>query len=321
MRRRVLRAMPSTLIDTHCHVHFNAFKDDTDAVIKGALAEGVQIITVGTQRDTSRSAVETAQKYAGVWATVGLHPNHLFRTYMDEAESPAAPWPGGPFHSRSEDFDEVYYRELAMRPECVAIGECGIDYFHLPDDVPFEEVRAKQERIFRAHLDLADKIGKPVVVHCRNNVSPLPSVGEGEGEGESAHDTVIRILTAYVNAGRIARRGVIHCYSSDWTHAETYFALGFFVSFTGVITFPPKKSAPQAQEALIEVVRRAPLGQIMVETDAPYLTPIPHRGERNEPRYVRFVAERIAEIRNIGYDAVVHETSKNAQELFGLSGA
>lgn len=330
--------MTPELIDTHCHVHFNAYKNDSDEVIRRALAEKVAMIAVGTQSTTSKNAIATAEKYDGVWASVALHPNHLYEMYIDEAESP--------FRSREEDFDSAYYRALALHTKCVAIGECGIDYFHLPKDTPFGEVKAKQERIFRAHLDLADEAGKPVIVHCRDGVQfpplpegrpalyrtegsgaglggvgalpltpdPLPQAGEREAFG--AHDEVIRILTEYVRAGKLVRRGVIHCYSSDWAHAEQYFALGFLISFTGTITFPPKKSAPKVQEDLLDTVRRAPLTRIMIETDAPYLTPIPHRGERNDPRHVRFVAEKVAEIKGLDLVAVARATTENARTIF-----
>lgn len=302
--------MTPELVDTHCHVHFNAYNADSDEVIRRALAEKVAMIAVGTQSTTSKNAVATAEKYEGMWASIGLHPNHLYEMYIDEAESP--------FHSREEEFDYAYYRALALHPKCVAIGECGIDYFHLPKDVPFDEVKAKQERVFRSHLDLADEVGKPVIVHCRDGASPhpnpLPQAGEREEFG--AHDAVIRILTEYVNAGKLSRRGVIHCYSSDWAHAEQYFALGFLISFTGAITFPPKKSAPQEHKALLEVVRRAPIERIMIETDAPYLTPIPHRGERNDPRYVRFVAEKIAEIKGLDFSTISRATTENARTIF-----
>lgn len=309
--------MTPELVDTHCHVHFNAYKEDSDEVIKRALAEGVEMITVGTQSTTSKNALATAEKYDGVWASVGLHPNHLYEMYIDEAESP--------FRSREEDFDYQYYRALAAHPKCVAIGECGIDYFHLPKHAPFEEVREKQERIFSAHLDLADEAGKPVIVHCRDAENRDTRKWDVSSEMRnapicrvpfSAHDEVIRILSDYVKAGRLNRRGVIHCYSSDWEHAEKYFALGFSISFTGTITFPPKKSAPQIQEALLEVVRRAPMSRIMIETDAPYLTPIPHRGERNDPRYVRFVAEKVAELKGVDFATVARATTENARAIF-----
>jgi len=294
------------LIDTHCHVHFNAYKDDMDDVIKRTLEQGVLMVTVGTQTTTSKKGLETAERYDGVWATVGLHPNHLCeQEFFDENELPPEQSPTPKIKTRCEAFDHDYYLDLAKHPKCVAIGECGLEYYRLPENVDRDELIATQKKTVREHFDLATEADKPVVIHCRD-----------------AHDDQIAIIREYVEAGKSARRGVVHCFTGTLEEARRYLDLGFYISFTGVITFPPKKS--QLSElvdgltALQQVVRAVPLDRMLVETDAPYLTPDPHRGKRNEPGYVRFVAEKIAQIKNTTFEEVADTTTQNAKRLFQL---
>ncbi len=289
------------MIDTHCHVNFNAYKEDMDEVIKRSLNEGVFMITVGTQTGTSKSAVEVAQKYDGVWATVGLHPNHLCEqefTDPNELEDIAT------VKTRCEKFDPKYYRELASDPKVVAIGEFGLDYFRLPENLDREQVIADQKKSMRAHLDFATEVGLPVVIHSRES-----------------HTDQIEILKEYVGANKIPRRGVVHCFTGTIEEAEQYFELGFMISFTGIITFPPKRSDTRngvTETEIQKVVRDVPLEKIMIETDAPYLAPEPKRGKRNEPSYVKYVAEKIAKLKGVSVEQVAEETNINAMRLFGI---
>ena len=289
------------LIDTHCHVHFNAYKEDSDEVIQRSLDAGVLMITVGTQTDTSRKAVEVANKYDGVWAAVGLHPNHLCeQEFMDPSEVEEI----ATVKTRCEKFDPEVYRELAKDPKVVAIGEFGLDYFHLPEQFDRDELIKDQKESMRVHLDLADELDLPVIIHSRDS-----------------HDDQIELLKEYVEAGKLTRRGVIHCYTGTLEQAEKYFELGFMISFTGIITFPPKRSEISAGKELTqiqEVVKQVPLDKIMVETDAPYLSPVPERGKRNEPAYVQHVAEKIAELKGVSIEEVTEATNKNAQTLFQI---
>lgn len=279
------------LIDTHCHVHFNAYKDDRDEVIRRGLSAGVKMITVGTQKDTSRVAVETAREYDGLWASVGLHPNHLTAMEFDEDEMPVK--------TRTESFDKEYYRALASDPKVVAIGECGLDYYRLPANVPIEDVKKTQEETFRQHVELAVELKKPLIVHCRD-----------------AHDDVLRILDEYVRTPTHQCVGVIHSFTGTWHDAERHLEQGFHIGINGIVTFPPRKGA---SDPLPDVVRRIPLDRLLLETDAPYLTPIPFRGKRNEPAHVRFVAEKIAELHNVSVEEVARQTTQNARTLFNLS--
>lgn len=296
------------LLDYHAHVNFAAFKNDANEVIKRALDGGVFMILVGTQIDTSRRAVEMAAKYeTGVWTSIGLHPIHLEGTERDEEESH--------FVSRAEIFDFGAYHALGQNPKVVAVGECGLDYFHLPPALPERIVKGKQHTTFRQHLDLAHELDLPLILHCRGSVT----------DPTDAYRDMLAILREYTDAGKIKRRGSIHCFVSTWEIAQEFLALKFHIGFTGVITFPrPKSTASgfsvgQAKtSAYDDVVRNVPLERILVETDCPYLAPVPMRGKRNEPLYVRYVAQRVAEVKGMGVEEVEVQLWKNAAAVFNI---
>jgi len=307
------------MIDTHCHVHFNAYKDDMDEVIKRSLEKGVFMITVGTQKDTSRNGLDVAEKYDGLWASIGLHPNHTCeQTFFDDDELPPEEQATPKIQTRCEGFDLDYYRDLAQHPKCVAIGECGLDYYRIPESANREEVIEKQKRELCKQFDLASEVHLPVIIHCRD-----------------AHTDQAEIIREYIENGKLTRRGVVHCFTGTREEAQAYIEMGFFISFTGIITFPPRKSdAPSALlrsatggrassgnihlSPIQKVVQDLPLGSILIETDAPYLTPEPHRGERNEPWMVRFVAEKIAALKGISAAEVDRVTTENAKRLFQI---
>jgi TatD DNase family protein len=277
------------LIDTHCHIQFQAYKDDRGDVIRRCREKGMVLNVVGTQKDTSRLAVELAEANDGMVASIGTHPNHLFPTHIDEEETH--------FVSREEDFDEAYYETLVRSPKVVAIGETGLDLFHLPADIPVDTVLDKQKKVFAAHYAFAKKHDKALVIHCRD-----------------AHEPLLALLESY----REPIRGNVHCYTANWAYAERYLALGLHIGFTGVITFPPRKSNPQAQADLLDVVKRIPLDRVVVETDAPYLAPIPHRGERAEPWMVESVIGAIAQVKDLPVAQVAAAAEQNAITLFRL---
>lgn len=293
--------MEFRFIDTHCHVHFQAYHEDMDAVVQRSLDAGVGMITVGTQSTTSRNGVALAEKYDGVWCTIGLHPNHLHKQeFIDENE--VAPNDNlrlnvsietTSIKTRAEIFDPAYYRALVQHPKVVAIGEFGLDYYRLPPGVDVQQMKRDQVDAVRAQLQFATEAGKPVVIHCRD-----------------AHDDQAVLLEEAIARGGLARRGVIHCFTGTAGEAARYHDLGFFVSITGIVTF-----GKNVQEA----VRNIPLAQMMIETDAPYLTPAPYRGKRNEPAYVQYVAEKIAEIKGVSLEEVARVTTENAVRLFGLT--
>lgn len=276
------------LIDYHSHVNFNVFKDDSDAVLGRALLADVGTILVGTQIDTSKRAVEMAEKFPnGVYAAIGLHPVHLEEQIVDEEEIH--------FKTREENFDPINYHALAHSKKVVAIGEIGLDYFHLGS----EESIPKQKQVFRAQLDLAHELNLPVILHCRTH----------KGSIDDAYEDLLAIISEYLGAGKLKQRGVAHCFLGSQKIAKQFIQLGFAIGFTGIVTF---KNAPENQ-ALARVI---PLESILVETDAPYLTPVPHRGKRNEPLYVKFVAQKIAELKGLSIGIVEKALEENTLRIF-----
>lgn len=185
------------------------------------------------------------------------------------------------------DFNKKKFLELAKNPKVVAIGETGLDYMFCEND---EKIQELQKKVFIQHLDLAKEINKPVIIHSRRL---FPEILE-----------IIR-NTKY----ELPNTGVLHCYMGRWSYAEEYLKLGFYLSFTGLITYARDYD---------KVIRNTPLERIMIETDAPLLTPEPHKGERNEPQYVKYIAQKIAEIKEIPFKKVAFQTTKNARTLFGL---
>ena len=280
------------LVDLHAHVHFNIFKNDVDEVIRRAREAGVFMIAPSTKLSTSQKAVEFAEKYKGlIFAAVGLHPLYTKPTQHDpdEDDEPAD-------KNIIEDCNIDLLHPLAIEPYVVAIGECGLDYIQRLN--VSQQDRARQEDILRDQLELALEVKKPVILHCRD--------GEVGGEKRKAHNDMLAILKEYAPRGL---KGVSHCYSGNMEQAQEYIKLGFGLSFTGLITY---------NNAWDKIIKEIPLESIFTETESPYLTPVPHRGERNEPVNVRFVAEHIAKTKEISVDKVAEQTSQNAKNMFNL---
>ncbi len=311
------------MIDTHAHAHFNAYKDDMDEVIERSLARGAVINLVGTQADTSKRAVEVAEKYDGVYATIGLHPEHLFSKWVDEEETS--------FQSREESFDYEYYKSLAVMPKVIGIGECGLDFYRIPEGMTKEAMLPKQAEVFRQHINLSQETNLPLIIHCREAHEEMIAIlntfvslsvnsaerGEGPPQKQGDYSVVPSNsgLPQNDNANK-KLRGTMHCYTSSWINAQKYLEMGFYIGFTGVITFPPQKANPQAQADLLEVVRKMPEDRILLETDCPYLSPIPYRGKRGEPWMIEATAAKIAELRGISLEETLSVTTKNARNLF-----
>ncbi len=254
------------LIDTHCHLDFDRFDEDRDAVVARAREAGVgRIIVPALDLANAREVLALAEVYADVFAAVGVHPNS------------AANW---------QDSWLPALRGLAAHPKVVAIGEIGLDYYrdHCPPEV--------QLRALRLQLELATDLNLPVILHNR----------------ESDHD-MLELLAASPAGKRLAS-GVLHSFSSDWEMARQALAMGFYIGFTGPLTFPKA-------ESLREVAARVPLDRLLVETDAPFLAPQPRRGHRNEPAYVTFVAAGLAALRDLPTSEIARITTGNAVRLFG----
>ncbi|MDP3784640.1 MAG: TatD family hydrolase [bacterium] len=295
--------------DVHTHTQFAAFRDDAPAVIERALENNISLINVGTQKDTSSAAIELAKKYAeGIYASVGLHPIHTEKSYHDEKELGAAPSGGEPrldFTSRREEFDYDFYKKLAEGPKVIAIGECGLDYAVFARErgerlqkrasaeafseggLPQERI-AKQKEIFEKQIALSGEIKKPLMIHCR-----------------AAFSDLIEILRA--SSFKLQVPGIVHFFSGTKEDAKKLMDLGFSFSFGGVLTFTHDYD---------EVVRYVELDRILLETDAPYVAPVPYRGKRNEPTYVIEVAKKISELKDISLEKVADITFQNAQRIF-----
>ena len=271
--------------DVHTHVHFVAYDTDRDEVVRRALDAGVWLVNVGTQKDTSRSAIEIAKRFGeGIYATVGLHPIHTEKSYHDGKELGA----DQKFTSRGEEFDFEYYKKLAEDPVVVAIGECGLDYYRLE-----ESTKDKQYTTLRGHIAVAHAVQKPLMIHCRNAFDDLIPFLKSERENMLPEDP-----------------GIIHFFTGTVAHARALLELGFSFSFGGVTTFAREYD---------EVVRYIPLENILSETDAPYVTPVSFRGKRNEPLYVKYVVEQIAKIRAVEQSALGAALVENALRVFRLA--
>ncbi len=275
------------LIDTHAHVQFQSYKNDQQEVLDRCRAKNMILNIVGTQKDTSAMAVALAEQHDFLYASIGTHPIHLHSTHVDEEETS--------FQSREEDFDEVFYERLVGSPKVIGIGECGLDLFHIPKDVSQEEVLKKQKQVFIKHARFANKHNLPLVIHCRE-----------------AHDEMIEVLKNLP----FSVRGTVHCYTSGWNHAEQYLELGLYLGFTGVLTFPPKKSQPEIQQNLVEVAKNMPFERMVLETDSPYLAPAKYRGQRAEPWMLQEQITFIAHLRGMSQEQVEQGIEENTRRLF-----
>lgn len=286
------------LIDTHAHLNFNAYKNDLDEVVKRTLSEDVWMINVGSKYETSKKAVEIAENYpdAGVYAAIGLHPiyaSDLVKIKTDPEE--------GDFLAKSEDFNKARYKDLVLRSgvplgseggktKVVAIGEIGLDYYYRPKTKAKTELfKEKQKEIFLAQLDLAKELNLPIILHCR-----------------MAHQNLLEILKLKSKNEKV--KGVIHCFTGDWEQAEEYLKLGFYLGINGIMY----------KFDLKEVIEKAPLEKILIETDCPYLTSPKAGVVRNEPIFVKYIAEEIARIKNVDFQKITEITTQNAKTLFGI---
>lgn len=253
------------LVDTHCHLDDERYNDDIDQVLENAKLKGVEkFIIPGADPETLQRAVELAEMYESVYFSVGVHPYDAC------------------------NYDKSYLEQFVTHPKCVAIGECGLDYFRLPESQnDIDEEKELQKKVFIDQILWAKELQKPLIVHIR----------------ESSADC-LALLDEY--AGE--EGGVLHCYNAD----ESLLKLSkknFYYGIGGVLTFKNAKK-------LINVYPKIPLDKLLIETDAPYLTPHPHRGERNEPSYTTFVADKMGELSNLSIMEIEKLSTQNAERLF-----
>lgn len=295
------------IIDTHCHIQFDAYDSDRDAVISSCKEKDIGLFVVGCDEKSSRDAVVLAETRTGaVFCSVGQHPT--------DSEEP---------------FAYKTFLALAKSSKKVrAIGECGLDYYHLPSASVENTARGansekerellieRQKELFFQHLNLSHELNLPLIIHCRDAHEDMIEMlmrhyGIRHSEAKQMKTASGTNSLCEIEPGTVFREhGVMHCFTGTTADAATYIDIGFMISFTGIITFTNQYD---------DVVRMVPLEKILIETDAPFLAPVPHRGKRNRPEYVEYVARRIAELKDVPCERVAETTTANAIRLFQLS--
>lgn len=254
------------IVDTHCHLNDEKFAEDIAEVFERAKNSGVRrVINFGDTLKSSAAVVELAEKFSGMFAGVGVHPEEIAGFDKNSA---------------------AHIAELSARKKVVAIGEIGLDYYWEKDS----DARLLQQKIFIEQLDLARQLNLPVCIHERE-----------------AHGDALKILKSEAKG----LRGVMHCYSGSLEMARELWKLGWLIGVDGPLTFKNSAKLP-------EIVKAAPREMLLLETDAPYLAPVPNRGKRNEPAYVVEVAKKLAKLRGETLETVAQYTTANAENLYNL---
>ena len=252
------------LFDSHAHYNDEKFQEDREKVLSQIYKSGVtKIVNAGYNLESSRQAIEIANKHEFIYATVGISPNDI------------------------EDYKEEHLKEiakLAQNKKVVAIGEIGLDYYWN------KENKDLQKEVFISQIEIANKLNLPIVIHTR----------------EAIYDTLEILKNNSCN-----KKGVFHCCPFNVDLVREGLKLGFYISFAGPTTFKNSKNAS-------EIINMVPLDKMLIETDSPYLSPEPLRGKRNDSRNVIYIAQKIAETRQISIEEVAKETYKNAKKIFGL---
>lgn len=253
------------LFDTHVHLNAEQFNEDLQEVIDRAIAEGISnMVVVGFDEETIKKAIELAETYDFIHASVGWHPVDAIDMTPEHLE---------------------WLKELSSHPKVVALGEMGLDYYW--DKSPKEI----QKEVFRKQIRLAKEVKLPIIIHNRDATADIVEILKEE------------------NAGEVG--GIMHCYSGSVETAIECIDMNFYISLGGPVTFKNAKKPKEVAEAI-------PLDRLLVETDCPYLTPHPYRGKRNEPAYVKLVAEEIAGLKGLTLEEVAEATAQNAKKLFGI---
>jgi len=270
------------LIDSHAHL--DSF-DDLEAVLARARDENVSTILaigIGEGPDTMHQALAIAKSHTGapeIYASVGIHPQEAHQATAEAL---------------------VDLARIAADPKIVAIGEIGLDYYHLANpDI------ATQQAAFIAQLRIANELRKPILIHCRTSELARPEAKAKYGDADAWED----LLTLLDEHWPVSNGGIMHCFSGTLDHAERSLAAGFYLSFAGNLTYPKSDDIRTA-------ATYAPLDRILVETDCPFLAPIPYRGQRNEPALVTHTAGLLANLRGLMPEALAELTTANFHRLF-----
>jgi len=273
------------LVDSHAHLNFEAFDKDREKIIEKCQKEKILVVNVGVNYETSKKAVQIAQNFPLMFASVGLHPLN-FDTGLIKIKNET--------EALEKEFDFEKYEKLAQNPKVVAIGEIGLDFYLRPKTKKKKEIfKEKQKTLLFEELKLAKKLNLPVIFHCR-----------------LAHQDLISFLKQ--NQEVFPKQAVIHSFVGSEEELKEYLNFDFYIGFNGLIF---KKIEGIDFSSLIKLT---PLSKILIETDAPYLAPPQLKKERNEPEGVKFVAQKIAEIKNLKFEEIAQVSFENAKKLFNL---
>jgi TatD DNase family protein len=285
------------LTDTHCHLDYSKFDEDREAVLQRAKDAGVERILIpALDYESSQAAIRLAASHLGVYAAVGFHPTDLDKWNKDSIQdlTNLLEYPNSGL---------FIAKEAPIEKKIVAIGEIGLDYYWVKEP----EKRAFQQEILRQQLHLAEEVNKPVIIHMREE--------KDAWFGQASLD-LLEILSEW-QSGLHAKNhlladkpGVLHSFNGNLETAQKAMESNFYIGVTGPVTY---KNAEEKRN----IVQQLPLDKLLIETDAPFLTPVPHRGKRNEPAFVAYIADKIAEIHNTTREQVARVTSQNANRLFG----
>lgn len=293
------------MIDVHCHLNFHSYQNDYDEVIKKAFEKGLtKIINTGTQISSSKEAVNLAEKYDDLYAIVGVHPHHADKLLQIEVANNL-------YGKDQTKQDEVIIKraksdpelptdwlfeleEMTKHPKVLAVGEIGMDFYAYASNGIVNPTL--QEKVFIQQIKLAHEAGLPLQIHNRQ-----------------AGGRIIEILKKHIDLLQPVP-GMFHCFAGSFEVLKDALDLGFYIGFDGNVTYDGIAKGESTD--LKEIARETPIERIVIETDSPYLTPIPHRGERNEPQYAILVGQFLAELKGISYPEIVEQTTQNVYTVF-----
>lgn len=293
--------------DIHTHLYWESYDADRDMVIVRAHEAGIdQLFTIGCTIEESRQCVALAEQYPQIYASVGIHPHEM--NHLVQNPKPKLQMPNKTQNPKNQIKEwMIALRELAKYEKVVAIGECGLDYFAHTGEVITDEQKTVQKQGFLAQIALAEELHLPLILHCR------PSIGT-----QDAYEDLFRILSEANEASKLTKLPtILHCYMGDTEMTKQFLALpNVHFSFTGNITYPVKKTLIGTKDDLGETVKLIPLDRIFAETDCPFLAPQSHRGERNEPVYVREVLARMTELHTTDTGRLTSAIEANFKRVF-----
>ena len=296
------------LTDTHCHLDYNKFDEDREAVIQRALAAGVERIMIpALDYESSLAAIKLAASHPHIYAAVGFHPTDLDKWDESSIENLRSLILDSGSSSYSQGtLPKPQERAPALQSKILAIGEIGLDYYWVKET----DKQAIQRDILKQQLQLAQDVNKPVIIHMRE---------ENDAWFGQASIDLLNILSEWhrelsaQNHPLKDKPGVLHSYNGNLETAQKALQLNFYIGVTGPVTY---KNAEEKRQ----IIRQLPLDRLLIETDAPFLAPVPQRGKRNEPAFVAHIADKIAEIHTTTREHIAEVTSANAARLFGWGG-